>query len=140
MTAAGGSGIAVRVDHTQETAVRELFERVRQEHGRLDVLINDIWGGDELTEWGKPFWELDVTRGFVMMERAIHTHIVTSRHGVPLLLDGDGGLVVEVTDGAFSGYRSQLFYDLCKTSVIRLARIRSALSGSIPASLRPGIR
>ena len=121
VTAAGGSGVAVRVDHTEEAAVERLFERVRADHGRLDVLVNDIWGGDALTEWGKPFWELDVQTGFKMMERAIHTHVVTSRHGVPLMLDGRGGLVVEVTDGAFHGYRGQLFYDLCKLSVIRLA-------------------
>ena len=121
VTAAGGTGIAVRVDHTVEAEVVRLFERVRADHGRLDVLINDIWGGDAQTEWGKPFWELDVRTGFEVMERAIHTHIITSRHGVPLMLDGDGGLVVELTDGAFYGYRGQLFYDLCKLSTIRLA-------------------
>lgn len=119
--AAGGVGVAVRVDHTEEAAVERLFERVRAEHGRLDLLVNDIWGGDALTEWGKSFWEVDVQTGFTMMERAIHTHIITSRHGVPLMLEGDGGLVVEVTDGAFAGYRGQIFYDLCKMSVIRLA-------------------
>jgi NAD(P)-dependent dehydrogenase (short-subunit alcohol dehydrogenase family) len=68
-----------------------------------------------------PFWELDVQTGFTMMERAIHTHVITSRHGVPLMLEGSGGLVVELTDGAFFGYRGQLFYDLCKLSTIRLA-------------------
>ena len=119
--AAGGVGVAMRVDHTDEAAVQRLFERVRAEHGRLDVLVNDIWGGDALTEWGKRFWEVDVATGFQMMERAIHTHILTSRHGVPLMLEGGRGLVVELTDGAFHGYRGQLFYDLCKTSVIRLA-------------------
>jgi NAD(P)-dependent dehydrogenase (short-subunit alcohol dehydrogenase family) len=120
VTAAGGTGIGVRVDHTDEGAVAQLFARVRAEHGKLDILVNDIWGGDPLTEWGKPFWELDVQQGFTMMERAIHTHIITSRHGVPLMLDG-GGLIVEITDGAFQGYRAQLFYDLCKMSVMRLA-------------------
>ncbi|MCR9244671.1 MAG: SDR family oxidoreductase [bacterium] len=127
VTAAGGNGIAVRVDHTEEAAVAALFERVDSEHGRLDVLVNDIWGGDALTEWGKAFWEVDVRQGFELMQRAIHTHVITSRHGVPVMLAAiaanrqDGGLVVEVTDGAFQGYRGQLFYDLCKASVIRLA-------------------
>lgn len=121
VTAAGGTGIAVRVDHTEVHAVEHLFERVRSDHGRLDVLINDIWGGDSLTDWGKKFWEVDVEQGFTMMERAIHTHIITSRFGLPLMLDGRGGLVVEITDGAFHGYRGHLFYDLCKMSVIRLA-------------------
>lgn len=121
VTAAGGVGVGVRVDHTEERAVERLFDRVRADHGGLDILVNDIWGGDPLVEWGKRFWEVDVGRGFTMMERAIHTHIITSRHGVPLMLEGDGGLIVEVTDGAFSGYRGQLFYDLCKVSAIRLA-------------------
>ena len=121
VTAAGGTGIAVRVDHTEEPAVAQLFDRVRANHGKLDILINDIWGGDSLTEWGKTFWEVDVQQGFTMMERAINTHIITSRHGVPLMLAGDRGLIVELTDGAFYGYRGQLFYDLCKMSVIRLA-------------------
>lgn len=124
VTAAGGTGVAVRVDHTEEAEVEQLFARIRTDHGRLDILVNDIWGGDALTEWGKTFWEVNVAQGFTMMERAIHTHIITSRHGVPLMLEGDGAdrrLIVEITDGAFFGYRGQLFYDLCKMSVIRLA-------------------
>ncbi len=121
VSAVGGHGIAVRVDHTVETGVAELCARIERDHGRLDLLVNDIWGGDALTQWGTPFWELDLSQGFEMMERAIHTHVVTSRHAVPLMLKGEGGLVVEVTDGAFRGYRGQLFYDLCKSAVIRLA-------------------
>lgn len=119
--AAGGTGIAVCVDHTQEPAVAQLVERIRADHGRLDILVNDIWGGDALTQWGTPLWELDLKRGFAMMEKAVHTHIITSRHALPLMLEGARGLIVEVTDGAFHGYRGQLFYDLCKMSVIRLA-------------------
>ncbi len=121
VNAMGGRGIAVRVDHTEEQAVAALITRIRDEHGRLDLVVNDIWGGDALTEWGKPFWEADVGKGFTMMERAVHTHIITSRHAVPLMLEGGGGLLVEITDGAFQGYRGQLFYDLCKSSAMRLA-------------------
>ena len=141
VSAAGGTGVPVRVDHTEEPAVARLFERVRADHGRLDVLVNDIWGGDALTEWGKPFWEADVGTGFKMMERAIHTHVITSRHGVPLMLEGPGGLVVEVTDGAFAGYRGQLFYDLCKTTAIRLAYAMSVELARHPVTavaLTPG--
>ena len=119
--ARGGIGIAVRVDHTSEPEVRALCERVRADHGRLDVLVNDIWGGDPLTEWGKPFWALDVEQGLLMQRRAVHTHIVTSRHLVPLMVAAGSGLVVEVTDGADLHYRANLFYDLAKISVIRLA-------------------
>lgn len=121
VTAYGGTGIPVRVDHTVEDQVKALFERVRAEQGRLDILVNDVWGGDELAEWGKPFWELDLVKGFLMIERAIHTHIITSRYGAPLLIERGQGLIVEITDGDSPTYRGNLFYDLVKSSVIRLA-------------------
>ena len=121
VTAAGGVGIAVRTDHTVEAEVRALFERVRAEQGRLDVLVNDVWGGDELIEWEKPFWESDVPRGLLMQERAVWTHAITARHGVPLMVERGSGLVVEVTDGDSLRYRGMFFYDLAKTSALRLA-------------------
>jgi NAD(P)-dependent dehydrogenase (short-subunit alcohol dehydrogenase family) len=121
VTDAGGVGIAVRTDHTVEDEVRALFERVRAEQGRLDVLVNDVWGGDELMEWGKPFWEGDVRKGLLMQERAVWSHAITARHGVPLMVERRSGLVVEITDGDSLRYRGTLFYDLAKTSAIRLA-------------------
>src|SRR5947209_6715957 len=85
VTARGGIGIPVKVDHTVEDEVKTLFERVRQEQdGRLDLLVNDIWGGDELSEWGKPFWEQSLQKGFLMQERAIRSHIITAHYGAPL--------------------------------------------------------
>lgn len=119
--AEGGQGIAVRTDHTVEPEVEELFARVRSEAGRLDILVNDIWGGDALTEWGTPFWELSTAKGMELLERAVHTHIITSRHGVPLMVERNAGLIVEVTDGDTFGYRGNLFYDLAKNAVVRLA-------------------
>ena len=121
VTAAGGVGIAVRTDHTVEDEVRALFERVRAEQDRLDVLVNDVWGGDELMEWGKPFWEGEVGKGLLMQERAVWSHLITARHGVPLMVQRGSGLVVEITDGDSLRYRGSLFYDLAKTSAIRLA-------------------
>ena len=126
VTAAGGRGIAVRTDHTVEAEVERLFARVREEQGRLDVLVNDVWGGDALTEWGKPFWELSTAQGLALLERAVHSHIVTSRHGVPLMVERNAGLVVEVTDGDTLGYRGNLFYDFAKNAVIRLAYAMAA--------------
>ena len=126
VSAAGGRGIAVRTDHTIESEVEQLFARVRAEAGRLDVLVNDIWGGDALTEWGTPFWELSTDKGQQMLERAVHTHIITSRHGVPLMVERNAGLIVEVTDGDTFGYRGNLFYDLAKNAVVRLAYAMSA--------------
>ena len=126
VTARGGAGIAVQVDHTVETQVQSLFARVQEEQGRLDILINDIWGGDALTEWGKPFWELSTSKGLQMLQQAVHTHIITSRYGVPLMVERKAGLIVEITDGDFMGYRGNVFYDLVKSSVIRLAYAMAA--------------
>jgi NAD(P)-dependent dehydrogenase (short-subunit alcohol dehydrogenase family) len=126
----GGLGIPVRVDHTDEGQVKALFEKVKAERGRLDILVNDVWGGDELSEWGKPFWELSLQKGLLMLQRGVHTHIITSRYAAPLMVEQRGqsapnehgsGLIVEITDGDTDAYRGNLFYDLVKVSVIRLA-------------------
>ena len=121
VTAEGGRGIAVRTDHTVEAEVERLFARVRKDAGRLDVLVNDVWGGDPLTEWGTPFWKLSLAQGRKLAEQAVHSHIVTSRHGAPLMVERNAGLIVEVTDGDTFGYRGNLFYDLVKNAVVRLA-------------------
>ena len=121
VTAYGGEGIAVQVDHTVEEQVSALFERIQAERGRLDILVNDIWGGDALTEWEKPFWELSIEKGLLMLRRGVHTHIITSRYAVPLMVPRRQGLIVEITDGDRFNYRGNLFYDLVKVSVIRLA-------------------
>ncbi len=126
VTAEGGRGVAVRTDHTIEAEVEQLFARVRAEAGRLDILVNDIWGGDALTEWGTPFWRLSIARGKEMLERAVHTHVITSRHGAPLMVERNAGLIVEVTDGDTFGYRGNLFYDLAKNAVARLAYAMAA--------------
>ncbi len=126
VTAEGGRGMAVRTDHTVETEVEQLFARVRAEAGRLDVLVNDVWGGDALTEWGKPFWELSIAQGQQLLERAVHSHLITSRHGAPLMVERNAGLIVEVTDGDTLGYRGNLFYDLAKNAVARLAYAMAA--------------
>ena len=120
VTEAGGVGIAVRTDHSVAAEIEALFARVEREQGRLDVLVNDIWGGDDLTEW-KPFWKLDCEQGFKMLDTAVRTHILTSRYGVPMMVRKRSGLVVEVTDGNVLGYRGALFYDLAKLGTIRLA-------------------
>lgn len=121
VTAAGGEGVAVRVDHLKPDQVRGLFDRVQKEAGRLDLLVNDVWGGDPLTEWGKPFWKLDPAKGLAMLETAVHTHLITARYGAPLMVQARRGIIVEVTDGDGFWYRGNLYYDLVKTTVIRTA-------------------
>lgn len=141
-TAAGGKGIAIQVDHSQEAAVKALVERIKSEQdGQLDILVNDIWGGETLAEWGKPFWELSMEKGLLMLERAIFTHIITSRYAVPLMVERGQGLVIEVTDGDNDKYRGNLVYDLAKTSVIRLAKgmaIELQPKGITAVALTPG--
>ncbi|MEM7274270.1 MAG: SDR family oxidoreductase [Actinomycetota bacterium] len=118
---AGGTGISIRVDHGQPDEVRELMATIEADHGRLDILVNDVWGGDPLVEWDGPFWTNDLDNALALLRQAIDTHIITSWHAAPLLTRSDGGLVVEVTDGTSDRYRGVLFYDLAKASVIRLA-------------------
>ena len=120
VNAYGGVGIPVQVDHTVGEQVKTLIERVKLEQGRLDVLVNDVWGGDELAE-SKPFWEHSLQKGLLMQQRAIHSHLITSHYAVPLMIKQKQGLVIEVTDGDNFSYRGNLFYDLAKISVIRLA-------------------
>ena len=115
VTARGGRGIAIQADHTDPAQVERVFEQV----GEFDILINDIWGGDELVEWGKKLWETKLEDGLTLIDRAIKTHIITSYYGLPRMRKG--GLVVEITDGDSYFYRGHFFYDLIKTTVIRMA-------------------
>ena len=121
VTAEGGTGIAVRCDHSRPEQVAAVLQQVRAEQGRLDVLVNDVWGGDPLTEWETPFWQLDLDKVRALWERAVMTHLVTSQQAVPLMIERGRGLVVEVTDGVGEQYRGSLGYDLVKTAVNRLA-------------------
>lgn len=133
----GGVAIAVQVDHTQPAQVEQLFARVAAEQeGALDILINDIWGGETLTEWGKPFWEISLEKALPMIERAIFTHMITSRYGVPLMVARQRGLIIEVTDGDTGSYRGNLPYDFVKTGVMRLALAQAA---DLTARDLPGI-
>jgi NAD(P)-dependent dehydrogenase (short-subunit alcohol dehydrogenase family) len=125
VTAAGGRGIPVRVDHLEAEQVRDLVARIDREAGRLDVLVNDIWGAELLFEWDTPVWEHSLDRGLRMLRLAVDTHLVTSHFALPLLIRRPGGLHVEITDGTAEynadTYRVSTFYDLAKASVIRMA-------------------
>ena len=143
---AGGRGIAVRVDHLQPEQVQGLVERIDREQGRLDVLVNDVWGGDPLAEWNKPVWEHSLEKGLRLLRLAVDTHIITSHFAIPLLIREPGGLVVEITDGTAeynTTYRGTvgLYYDLAKVSAIRLALVQAdelGPHGATAVSLTPG--
>lgn len=120
---AGGTGIAVRTDHTEETQVRALFERIADEQGgRLDIAVNDIWGGESLAQWGVPFWEHNLGDGLALQKRAVWSHLITARYAAPLLVARKRGLIVEITDGYDYRYRGSLYYSLTKISAIHLAQ------------------
>lgn len=123
VTASGGVGIPVQVDHREEDQVKELFVRIKEEqNGRLDVLVNDIWGGERLTTWNTPFWEHSLTDGLQIQERAVRTHMITSYYAAPLMVANKKGLIVEITDGVDYRYRGNLYYSLAKISAIHLAQ------------------
>ncbi|KKJ99755.1 SDR family oxidoreductase [Micromonospora sp. HK10] len=145
VTAAGGTGIAVVVDHLDPDQVRRLVQRIDAEQGRLDVLVNDIWGADPLITWEKPVWEQPLDAGFRTLRLAVDTHIITSHFALPLLIRNPGGLVVEIGDGTKeyndTTYRLSVFYDLAKVSVNRLAFTQAhelAPHGCTAVALTPG--
>ena len=121
VTAAGGHGIAVKVDHESPAEVKRLAARIKRQHKGLDILVNDVWGGDALTEWSKPFWTVNLENGLKMLKQAVHSHIITAHYAAPLMLGRKGGIIFEITDGDAFYYRGNLFYDLVKISAIRLA-------------------
>jgi NAD(P)-dependent dehydrogenase (short-subunit alcohol dehydrogenase family) len=119
--AAGGIAVAVRVDHSEPEEVRALIERIgREQDGRLDVLVNDVWGGDPLTEWGTPFWRQPLDRGLALLRQAVETHLITSWFAAALMVARHQGLILEITDGISTDYRGSFYYDLAKASVIRM--------------------
>lgn len=145
VSAAGGRGIAVRVDHLVPEEVAALVARICAEQGRLDVLVNDIWGGEKLMEWHKPVWEHDLANGLRLLRLGIDTHLITAHHTLPLLIKRPGGLLVEVTDGTAEynadHYRLSPFYDLVKVAITRLAWAHAkdlAPHGATSVSLTPG--
>lgn len=141
----GGIGIPVQVDHLVPEQVESLMKRIEKEQGRLDILVNDIWGGEYLIEWNTPVWKHSLEKGLRMLRLAIDTHLVTNHYALPLLIKNEGGLVVEVTDGTEeynnNNYRLSLFYDLAKSSVNRMAKaLAHELSpyGCTAVSVTPG--
>ncbi|WP_270182283.1 SDR family oxidoreductase [Alkalihalobacillus sp. CinArs1] len=122
VTKSGGLGIPVRVDHTVESEVVELMNLVKRESGRLDILVNDVWGGDPLTEWGKPIGEHSLSKGLQMQKQAVESHIITSHHSIPLFKENNEGLIIEITDGVDYKPRGNFYYSLAKVSTIHMAQ------------------
>ncbi|MGW0020175.1 SDR family oxidoreductase [Rhodococcus sp. NPDC003382] len=149
VTALGGTGVAIQVDHLDPDRVATLAGRLRAEFGHIDVLVNDIWGAEILkgapAQWNTPIWEHDLDAGLRIVRLGLDTHLITSHHLLPLLVSEPGGLLVEVTDGTASynatHYRISVFYDLVKNAVSRLAFSQGhelAAHGGTAVSVTPG--
>jgi NAD(P)-dependent dehydrogenase (short-subunit alcohol dehydrogenase family) len=145
VSAAGGKGIPVRVDHLVADEVDSLVGRIRTEQGRLDILVNDTWGGENLKEWNKAVWQHDLQNGLRLLTLGVHTHLITAQFALPLLIERPGGLLVEVTDGTAEynadHYRINPFYDLAKVAVTRMAWVHAKdlePHGATSVSISPG--
>ncbi len=149
VTRSGGTGVAVAMDHLDPAQVENLSARIRNEYGHIDVLVNDIWGGELLkggpADWNTPIWEHDLAKGLRILHLAVDTHLITSHFLLPLLIQRPGGLLVEVTDGTndynASHYRISVYYDLAKAAVNRLAYSQGhelAQHGGTAVAITPG--
>ena len=131
--AAGGRAIAVRVDHTSQKEVEQLAARVRDDAGRLDIVVNSIWGADPMLDWSQRFWEIDLDNIRAYLDQTLISHVITCRLLAPL--------IIEVIDGHFAGYRGHILYDLVKASLARLAygmAMELMPTGLTALSLSPG--
>jgi NAD(P)-dependent dehydrogenase (short-subunit alcohol dehydrogenase family) len=138
---AGGRAVAVRVDHVEEAEVADLAARIRREAGRLDILVDSIWGSDPLIDWGHRFWEIETGRIRATLDQTLASHIITNRHLAPLMIEADRGLIVEMIDGHFAGYRGHLVYDLVKATLARVAygmAMELSRTGVTALALSPG--
>jgi NAD(P)-dependent dehydrogenase (short-subunit alcohol dehydrogenase family) len=139
--AAGGRAVAVRVDHTREEEVAGLAERVRATSGRLDVLVNSIWGADPMIDWSKRFWEIDLSKLHAYLDQTLVSHVYSNRHFAPMMVAAGRGLIVEVIDGHFAGYRGHILYDLTKAGLARMAygmAVELVNTGVTALSVSPG--
>jgi NAD(P)-dependent dehydrogenase (short-subunit alcohol dehydrogenase family) len=145
IAAAGGEGSALVVDHEHPASVAELLGGIERDRGRLDVLVNDIFGGDRYMEWDKPLWEHDWAGGLRMLQMGVHTHLITCRVAIPIMLRtaealGTRGLVVEMTDGtsqANADFRRNVgfYYDLVKANVERIVKGLAVELGHEPVTV-----
>ena len=129
VTSLGGHGVPFVVDHLDVGQVMRFADQVRGRYGHIDILVNDIWGAEQLKggppDWNKPIWQVDLQKGLRILRLAVDTHLITSHYLLPILISRPGGLLVEVTDGTAdynaSHYRISVFYDLAKVAINRLA-------------------
>jgi NAD(P)-dependent dehydrogenase (short-subunit alcohol dehydrogenase family) len=143
VTAAGGRGVPVRCDFTVVSDVDDLRLRIEAEpDGRLDILVDDVWGGDPFVEFGTPFWQSDLDTALRVARNGVDTHLIALHRLLPLLVRRPGGLVIEVTDGDNEDYvGAGIPYYLVKCSVRALGRalgVELAKHGCTGLAVTPG--
>lgn len=120
----GGTAIPVMCDATDDEQLRRLFDRVRAEHGQLDLLVNNAWAGYErhdVATFTAPFWKQPLEeRWRSMFEVGVRTHFAASRHAAPLMIEQRAGLIVSTVAWASGGYLGNLYYDVAKAAIARM--------------------
>ena len=118
---AGGKGIALRVDHTVEGEVEALFARIREDRGRLDLLVNSVAGEDPLLGGFTTFWQLDLSRGADALRQTILSHMITAKHAARDMVEARRGLIVEVTEGDTLGAGGSAMHNVVKSAFTTFA-------------------
>ncbi|TCW41170.1 NAD(P)-dependent dehydrogenase (short-subunit alcohol dehydrogenase family) [Laceyella sacchari] len=121
MTAAGGKGIPVQCDHTRDADTEAVIKRIRREQGRLDILVNNVWGGNQLPITSEPFWEQSLQHWDHMFTAGVRAQLATNHFAIPLLREGMGGIIIHTTFWDQDKYIGHLYYDLAKNALIRMA-------------------
>jgi NAD(P)-dependent dehydrogenase (short-subunit alcohol dehydrogenase family) len=147
LTERGGVGIPVRVDHTKPAEVEALFQRVATDQGRLDILVNAVWGGNETymqLDWSKPYWEQPLLGWDQMMVSGPYAYLAASMRAAKLMAEARNGLIVQVTDGIDrqgTSYRGQIFWDLgheCINRMVLGMSLDGKPKGICVVALNPG--
>lgn len=140
----GGQGIAVACDHTDDDAVAALGRRIADEQGRLDLLVNNVWGGYEQYDaqlFTQPVWEQPIWRWDKMFDVGVRAHYTTSRAVTPLMRRAQNPLIVNISAGDEGKYLGDVQYDVAKAAIDRLAfALAAALQsdGIAALTLYPG--
>ncbi|MEK4059422.1 MULTISPECIES: SDR family NAD(P)-dependent oxidoreductase [Paenibacillus] len=141
--AVGGQGEAIRCDHTRDSETEEVIRRIASEQGRLDILVNNVWGGNELSIESKPFWELPLEHWSHMFDAGVRAQLMTNYYAIPLMRSNrqSGGIIIHTTYWDHYKYIDNFYYDLAKNALVRMAyglSVELAADGIAVIPLSPG--
>jgi NAD(P)-dependent dehydrogenase (short-subunit alcohol dehydrogenase family) len=116
-----GIGIAVRCNHTNDSETESVITQIRKEQGKLDILVNNVWGAHDLGIAAKPFWKLSLKYWDTMFNAGVRAQLATNHFAIPLLRENKQALIVHTTFWDEDKYTGQFYYDLAKNALIRMA-------------------